>query len=74
MFIDPNFETLSGEFLVRDLQATAFAPRGKSATHLKALRRLWARARAALTGRPASPLTPGHSTIPPRLPNSRPRP
>jgi hypothetical protein len=48
MFIDPNFETLSGEFLIRNMWASAHAQR--SAPRLNPVRRLWQWAIRALKG------------------------
>jgi hypothetical protein len=49
MFIDPNFETLSGEFLVRELSAYADARR--LAPRANPVRRLWRWAVRTLKGR-----------------------
>lgn len=52
MFIDPNFETLSGEFLARDIwRATSGEPPGGAdGGDTDWMRRLWRRAVAMMTG------------------------
>jgi hypothetical protein len=54
MFIDPNFETLSGEFLARDMwrAASSAAPGAEDGADTDWLRRFWRRAVRVMTGVP----------------------
>ncbi len=53
MFIDPNFETMSGEFLVTELWARASGEGPRSACAFNRLRWLWRWAAQALAARRA---------------------
>ena len=53
MFIDPNFETLSGESLMMELSARASGQQARSPSRFNPFRRFWHWAVKALTGRRA---------------------
>jgi len=58
MFIDPNFETLSGEFLVHEL--SAYARARQSAPRANSVRRLWQWAVKMLKGKRLDARSRGH--------------